>query len=245
MAINIHSVRLDLEENGWELLSTEYKNLKTPLLMRCPEGHTCEQTYENWRKHRRCEICLAGDPFKSKNKIPPKKIETHRILALDAATNLSGYAVYDDNELVGYGTYKAQGEDATARINDVKYWVIAAIEKLKPDFIWMEGIQLQTYGPRALPQVELYRVLSNLQGVLVDTFFEKQVPHQLVYSSEWRKVCGVAGSGRENKKKAAQDKVKMWYNIKCSQDEADAICIGKYGVMNTRKKPSWGENIYD
>lgn len=243
MAINIHSVQLDLRENGWTLLSTEYKNLQTPLLMRCPEGHEVNETYANWRKHKRCEKCLAADPFKTKNKIPIKTIEKYRILALDAATNLSGYAVYDDKELVGYGTYCAKGEDTTERINDAKHWVEAAIKEWKPDFIEIENCQLQTYNGNQA-QVKTFQTLANLQGVLIDTFYELNVPTSLVYSSEWRKVCGVGGDKRENKKKAAQDKVYQWYGLKCTQDEADAICIGKYAVMTIRKKKStWGEEI--
>lgn len=243
MAINIHSVQLDLEENGWTLLSTEYKNLKTPLLMRCPRGHNCEETYGNWRKHRQCEKCLAGDPFKTKNKIPKKTIEKYRILALDAATNLSGYAVYDDGALVGYGTYRAKGENATEHINDVKHWVESAIKEWEPDFVELENCQLQTYNGNQA-QVKTFQTLSNLQGVLLDIFYELSIPSSLVYSSEWRKVCGVGGDKRENKKKAAQDKVYQWYGLKCTQDEADAICIGKYAVMTTRKKKStWGEEI--
>ena len=36
----------------------------------------------------------------------------------------------------------------------------------------------------------------------------------------------------------------MWYKLKCTQDEADAICIGKYYVLNNnRKKSNWGEKI--
>lgn len=245
MSINIHSVQLELQENGWTLLSTEYKNLKTLLSMQCPRGHSCEETYENWRKHKRCEKCLAADPFKTKNKIPIKTVEKYRILALDAATNLSGYAIYDDKELVGYGTYRAKGEDTTERINDVKHWVEAAIKEWQPEGVWVEDIQLQTYGNNQA-QVKTYKSLAELQGVLFDTFYELKIPAFLVYSSEWRKVCGVGGEKRENKKKAAQDKVFQWYGLKCSQDEADAICIGKYGTMTTIKKSKWGENIkYD
>jgi len=35
-----------------------------------------------------------------------------------------------------------------------------------------------------------------------------------VYASEWRKYCGIneGDQHRENKKKLAQDKVKIWYN---------------------------------
>ena len=50
---------------------------------------------------------MAGDPFKiKKNKVPIKKIDTQRILALDAATKITGYSVYDNGVLVSYGIYK-------------------------------------------------------------------------------------------------------------------------------------------
>ena len=108
------------------------------------------------------------------------------------------------------------------------------------DFIGIENIQLQ--GHNGYQNVEVYRVLANLQGVLVDTAFEKCVDHALAYSVEWRKYCGVGeGTGRENKKKQAQEKVKLWYGQDCTQDEADAICLGKYFVSYLKKKSSWGE----
>jgi hypothetical protein len=37
--INIYSVRNALESEGWQLVSEIYKNLKTPLDMKCPAGH--------------------------------------------------------------------------------------------------------------------------------------------------------------------------------------------------------------
>jgi len=50
---------------------------------------------------------MAGDPYKiKKNKVPLKDTDKYRILALDAATSVTGYAIYDDKVLVGYGTYK-------------------------------------------------------------------------------------------------------------------------------------------
>jgi len=246
MAINIYSVGNHLSEEGWKLLSTEYKNLDTELEMICPQGHKQLQTYKHWRKYQQCDICLAGDPFKGKkNKVPNKRIDTYRILALDAATNVSGYSVYDDGALAAYGTFKAnESEDITARINEVKHWLEAAIKKWQPDFIGIEHVQLQNYGNNNnSPQVELYRKLCNLQGVLLDTCFELNIPCNLVYATEWRRYCGIGeGKGRENKKKQAQDKVKSWYNQNCTQDEADAICIGKYFVGKNQKS-SWGETL--
>lgn len=106
-----------------------------------------------------------------------------------------------------------------------------------------EDIQLQTFG-QGQTQVKTYNTLARLQGVILDTLFEACIDHDLVYAVEWRKYCGVGeGTGRENKKKQAQDKVKLWYNQNCTQDEADAICIGKYFVSILKKKKSWGENL--
>lgn len=247
MAINIYSVANHLEEEGWQLISTSYKNLNTELEMMCPEGHKQSQSYGEWRKRPVCEQCIAGDPYKvKKNKVPIKKIDTRRVLALDAATGITGYSIYDNDALVSYGTFKIDKNLPTEqRINEVKKWLLACIDAYEPDFIGIEAIQLQAYGKSNQFQVETYRVLANLQGVLLDTCFEKSIDHALAYSTEWRAYCGVGeGTGRENKKKQAQDKVKLWYGQDCTQDEADAICLGKYFISLLKKnKSSWGEDI--
>ena len=240
MPINIYSVANDLEENGWELLSETYKNLKTPLKMICPQGHEVEDTYEHWRKYRICEKCMGGSKDKIRKEVPFKEKGIYRILALDAATITSGFSIYDNNELISYGTYKIDSDlDTTERINKFKKWLIARVNEWNPDKVGVEHIQLQTFN-NGKAQVEMYRVLANLQGVIMDTLFELDVPSELVYSSSWRKELGISESGRENKKKAAQDKVKKWYDLNCTQDEADAICIGKYF---TKQKTKWGEEI--
>ena len=246
MPINVYSVANHLREEGWELISDSYKNLNTELEMKCPEGHLQKQTYAQWRKHMLCEQCMAGDPYKiKKNKVPPKEDDTQRILALDAATIITGFAIFDNGVLINYGTYKVNNSlDTQQRINQVKKWLISAINEWEPDFIGLENIQLQSFG-KGQYQVEMYRALANLQGVLLDTIFEASIDHDLVYSSTWRNYCNVGDEhGRENKKKAAQDKVKQWYNQNCTQDEADAICIGKYFVhLLKNNKSSWGEDI--
>lgn len=247
MPINIYSVANHLQQQGWKLISDVYKNLNTELEMICPQGHKQLQTYANWRKHMICQQCMAGDPYKiKKNKVPIKKIDTQRILALDAATNTTGYSIFDNGELVSYGTYKADGsKNTTQRINEVKKWLQAMIQEIQPDFIGIENIQLQNYGNSNSFQVETYRALANLQGVLIDTIFEASIDYDLVYATQWRKYCDVGdGKGRENKKKQAQDKVKLWYKQDCTQDEADAICIGKYFChLLKNSKSSWGESV--
>ena len=135
--INIYTVQNALESEGWKLVSEEYKNLKTPLEMQCPQGHAQSQTFEYWRKHKICDICMAGDPYKvKKNKVPQKDENITRILALDAATGTTGYAIYDNRTLVGYGTFKTSATlPATERINQVKNWLKAALKEWEPDFV--------------------------------------------------------------------------------------------------------------
>ena len=87
---------------------------------------------------------MAGDPYKvKKNKVPKKGTDVQRILALDAATNITGYSIYDDKVLVGFGTFKATASlPATERINQVKNWLKAALKEWQPDFVGVENIQL-------------------------------------------------------------------------------------------------------
>jgi Holliday junction resolvasome RuvABC endonuclease subunit len=94
---------------------------------------------------------MAGDPFKiKKNKVPIKKIDTERVLALDAATGTTGYSIYDNRELVSYGTYTVDSTlSAEERINKVKQWLAAALKEWEPDFVGLENIQLQKFGPNA------------------------------------------------------------------------------------------------
>ena len=246
--INIYSVQNALEVEGWKLVSEVYKNLKTPLEMICPQGHKQEQTFDQWRKHKICDICLAGDPYKVKrHKIPAKEEDVQRILALDAATNVTGYAIYDDKVLVGYGTFKtSQALSPTERINNVKNWLKTALNEWTPDFVGIENIQLQSYGPNQnQTQVKTFQTLANLQGVLLDTIFEACIDSELVRPSEWRSYCGIndGDQHRDSKKKAAQAKVRAWYGIDCTEDESDAICIGKYFCGKLKNKSHWGEEI--
>jgi len=45
--------------------------------------------------------------------------------------------------LVSYGTFETDKSKSTEeRINDMKKWLLAAIEEWQPDFIGMENIQL-------------------------------------------------------------------------------------------------------
>ena len=148
MPINIYSVANHLESEGWKLISTEYKNLDTELEMLCPKGHKQINTYKQWRKHPICEVCMAGNTKEvKKNSVPDKQPDTQRILALDAATGITGYSIYDNGVLVSYGTYKADSsKNATERINEIKLWLQNMIKQIEPDFIGVDTLPINCFS---------------------------------------------------------------------------------------------------
>lgn len=240
MAINIYTVQQDVEEKGWTLVSTTYKNLKTPIQLICPKGHNVEITYEEWRKHQLCPECekiIIKNNIR--NIIPPANPNANRILALDAATGKSGYSIYDDRQLIAYGTFSTSGVyDSTERINQVKKWVKKICDIAKPDAIGIENIQYQQFSG-----VKTFQTLANLQGVLLDFCYENSFKYELASSSTWRAYIGINhGDKRETAKRQAQAYIKMNFGFSVTEDEADAICLGKY-FCSRFGKPTWGEGI--
>ena len=241
----IEDIRNELESKGWRLLSTEYKNLDTELEMECPEGHKVFKSYKSIRKNYECPIC-KNNPYKNCDSITiPKKENNFRILALDQATVISGWAIFDNNELVKYGVISPNEKfDKTTRISIIRQWLVNMIDLAKPDLILFEDIQLQDFN-KTFPGkkskfdnigVTTFKALAELIGVLENTAYELKIPFKIVHSATWRADIGVTGRTRPDKKKSAQLLVKKWYDIQVSEDEADAICIGKYGTHNFKKE---------
>lgn len=58
--------------------------------------------------------------------------------------------------------------------------------------------------------------------------YELKVPFKICSTNTWRAHCGVKGQKRADKKRSMQLLVKEWFDITVTDDEADAIGIGKY-----------------
>lgn len=57
-AFTYEQVKEEFEKEGYKLLSTEYKNANTPLLVQCPCGHKpYEVTLGNFKSGHRCAVC--------------------------------------------------------------------------------------------------------------------------------------------------------------------------------------------
>lgn len=244
--LKIEDVKADIESKGWKLLSTSYKNLDTELELECPEGHKVFKNYKSLRRNYECPICKKN-PYKNCESIviPKKNANSFRILALDQATIITGWAIFDDKKLIKYGVFSVNEKfDKPNRISILREWLINMIDSTEPDLVILEDIQLQDFekkfpgqkGKNDFVGVTTFKVLAELLGTLENAIYSSQIPYKIVHSATWRAGVKVTGRSRSDKKKSAQMLVKKWYDVQVSEDEADAICIGKYGSMEFKKE---------
>lgn len=229
--ITIEQIAQELESDQWKVISSSYSNLNEQMEFKCPEGHS---VYTNWgklRTRRECPICKANKYKNVKPLIIEKNKKVNRVLALDQASHTSGYAIYDDKQLITYGIFIAKALEEDARIHEVREWIVSMIESYQPDVVAIEGIQFQQQMG-----VTTFQALARLQGVLIEQCLSLKIPYELCPTNTWRAYCGVKGRTRSDKKTSMQSLVKQWFDISVSDDCADAIGIGKYAAEKHLKR---------
>lgn len=225
--IKIEDIQKAAEEHGWTLISTEYTNLDTEIIFECDEGHRVHLPYKKIRDKWECPVCKQNKLKNISTNIVPKSKNTTRVLALDQATHLTGYAIFDNKDLVTSGVFQTELGDGIARSNAVKNWLISMVESWKPDIIGFEDIQLQQFNGKNIG-VTTYKTLAELLGILTETCFENKWPYIVCAPATWRAYNNVKGKTRVDKKKSMQKLIKQWFDITVTDDESDAIGIGKY-----------------
>lgn len=228
--ITISQIQETLEPENWKIISTEYKNLDSELVFECPEGHQVYSTWKKIRTRRDCPICKQNQFKEVEQTLLPKKKGEHRVLALDQATHVSGWALFSDDHLIRYGTFETQEKDEIKRDIQIKNWLISMIENWQPDFIALEGIQYEEkFG------AVTYAKLARLQGILMCAIDELGISYTVCHTATWRNYCDIKGKTRTDKKRSMQLKIKEWYDVTVSDDCADAIGIGHYAITQSKK----------
>lgn len=159
-----------------------------------------------------------------------------RILALDQASRISGWAIFDDGELYNYGKFSATQTDVGDRLHYIRKEVINLINKFDIDEVVFEDIQLQG---NVTNNVQTFKALAEVFGVLYELFVEIKMPRTAVLSTVWKSTLGIKGKDRTAQKKAAQEWVEKNYGVKPTQDECDAICIGAHYINNKVEVFDW------
>ena len=229
--IKIETIAEELAADGWQVLSTDYQNLDTEMEFLCSEGHKVYAPWKKIRSKRDCPVCRQNQFKQNLNVIKPKMKGENRILALDQASHITGYSIFDGPNLVSYGTFEAKETDEAKRFHEIRLWLISMVENWQCDIIGIEGIQYQqTMG------VTTFQTLARLQGVLMDLCVELNIPYVICPTNTWRAHCGVKGTKRTDKKRSMQLLVKDWYDVTVSDDIADAVGIGKYVTDTNQQK---------
>lgn len=235
----IEDLRADAERHGWQLLSKEYKNLDTDLDYICNRGHSLQLPYKKTRKGFECPICKEfNGNTKMKIAIKPKEKPKgiYRILALDQSSKITGYSIFDNETLVHYGIVEIKGKTPPIRFIKLCEWIQQMIKEWNPDFVMIEDIQLQANDKQTAIGVTTFKILAELVGVIEVFFTLNNIQYDLANVAKWRKEGQIKGRTREEKKQSAIDRVKKCYGVDVTNDEADAILIGRYAVELRRKE---------
>ena len=229
--IKYEDVRDAVAFHGWTLISKQYQNLKTEMEFSCPEGHIVYTTWQKLRENFNCPSCIEAEKNYCSTEVKPKGKDDNRVLALDQATYVTGWSIFDNKQLIAYGKIQFTQTDAVERMAKLRNWLLNMFETWRPDHLAIEDIQLQKFSGKnghTEGAVTTYKVLAQLQGMILVTAFEKNIDCSIIHTATWRAHCKITAKSRTDQKRAAQLYVQKEYEKSVTQDEADAICIGTY-----------------
>lgn len=158
------------------------------------------------------------------------------ILALDQASRTSGYAVFCDDQLIDSGKFTFEDTDIAKRLMKIRNKVEELINEFCIEKIILEDIQCQG---NVVNNLETFKILAEVIGVLTELAAEKNLPYELVYSTVWKSTLQIKGRTRPEQKKNAQQYVLNTYGKKVTQDESDAICIGSHYIKKNKSTFNW------
>ena len=160
------------------------------------------------------------------------------VLSLDQSTTATGWALFRNGKIEDYGIYKPSGA-RDQRIEKTRTWVKEKIETLFEEeniemHLVLEDIQMQG-------NVETFKSLAHLQGVLINLGFQKLQEKEITesveyYSSAWKSTCNIKGRKRKEQKENAQKHVLVTYGIKAPEDVCDAICLGEHHLYKANSE---------
>lgn len=154
------------------------------------------------------------------------------IVALDESTKSTGYAIFNNKELIRYGAIQETSKNVLERVDNILNEIKNILDKYKPNIVIIENVQITMSAPTA-------KTLMGLQFAIELLCYKEGIECTSYRTAHWRKVLGLSNSPklkREDKKQEALDYVQNKYNIKENIDDiSDAICIGESYIKENEK----------
>ena len=104
------------------------------------------------------------------------------------------------------------------------------IEEYDIDEVIFEDIQLQDVNGSKEVGIKTFKMLAEVFGVVYELVTELKIKNTTVLPIKWKSHFKIAGKGRAQEKKMSQAFALNNYSLKCTEDEADAFCIGLYHI---------------
>ena len=157
-----------------------------------------------------------------------------RLLALDQASKVTGWAIFEDGELKSYGKISLDDPNTDTRLVQLRQNIQTLVADYNIDEVIFEDIQQQN---NVANNVQTFKVLAEVYGVVSELLQEIHIPHSTVLAASWKSTLGIKGRTRAEQKKNAQLYVEQNYGIHVIQDIADAVCIGTHHIK--KNKCAW------
>lgn len=157
-----------------------------------------------------------------------------RLLALDQASKVTGWAIFEDGELKSYGKISLDDPNTDIRLVQLRQGIQTLVADYNIDEVIFEDIQQQN---NVANNVQTFKVLAEVYGVVSELLQKLQIPHSTVLAASWKSTLGIKGRTRVEQKKNAQLYVEQNYGIHVIQDIADAVCIGTHHIK--KNKCAW------
>lgn len=151
-----------------------------------------------------------------------------KLLALDQSSRITGYTVLEDGKIIKVGHFECIGDDLGDRLLQLRNHVLNLIKQYNINEVVFEDIQLQDVNGSKEVGIKTFKVLAEAFGVVHELLTELKIPYATAMPIKWKAHFKIAGKGRAQEKKLTQAYVLNNYQIKCTEDEADSLCIALY-----------------
>ena len=161
------------------------------------------------------------------------------LLALDASTKSSGFAIFSNTKLLACNCITASSNELYKRIHKMVDSILTIVEQMGINTIVMEEVI-----PDHSKNTNTFRALMYLQALIHIEMHDKhpEVQIEMVYPSSWRSVCGIEdgrSSRREQKKQKDIAFANQTYGLSLTNDDtADAVCIG-HAYLHPKKEKDY------
>jgi Holliday junction resolvasome RuvABC endonuclease subunit len=146
----------------------------------------------------------------------------YKILALDQSSNLCGFCLMENGEIINKGVlnFSKLKEKGAAKYSIIKKQIDMIIKLTKAEVVVIEDTQQQV-------NANTYKILCELKGVLENLIYEKGFLYFVLSPSEWRSIVGIKGRKREDIKKECLKFIKDNFDLELldNDDVAEAILM--------------------